>query len=254
MGLAIGMRRTGIWQVGVPKKRSWSGPLGTNCAGTVLNGIYNDGTSSRLISPAITIPPASQYPRLRFWQWYSFANSDYGVVEVSTNNGTTWSPVSPNYAGAYVDGWTCPSIDLSRYAGQTVKLAFHVVDVDGNGSQPGWYVDDISLVTGTPVFNNPEGWENGIGDWYAETGIWQVGVPTGGPGAAHSGTKCAGTVLNGIYNDGTSSRLISPAITIPPASQYPRLRFWQWYSFANSDYGVVEVSTNNGTTWSPGVS
>jgi hypothetical protein len=149
--------------------------------------------------------------------------------------------VSPNYAGAYVDGWTCPSIDLSRYAGQTVKLAFHVVDVDGNGSQPGWYVDDISLVTGTPVFNNPEGWENGIGDWYAETGIWQVGVPKSGPGAAHSGTNCAATVLNGNYNDGTSSRLISPAFTIPPASSSPYLRFWQWYSFANSDYGVVEI-------------
>jgi regulation of enolase protein 1 (concanavalin A-like superfamily) len=240
-GIGDWYAETGVWQVGVPKSGPGAAHSGTKCAATVLNGNYNDGTSSRLISPAITIPPASQYPRLRFWQWYSFANSDYGEVEVSTNNGTTWSPVSPNYAGPYVDGWTCPSIDLSSYAGQTVKLAFHVVDVDGNGTQPGWYVDDISLVTGTPVFNNPEGWENGIGDWYAETGIWQVGVPKSGPGAAHSGTKCAGTALNGNYNDGTSSRLISPAFTIPPASSSPYLRFWQWYSFANSDYGVVEI-------------
>jgi len=61
---------------------------------------------------------------------------------------------------------------------------------------------DCGLLTGTPVFNNPEGFENGLGDWYAESGVWQVGVPTSGPGAAHTGTNCAATVLSGKSDSG----------------------------------------------------
>ena len=99
-----------------------------------------------------------------------------------------------------------------------------------------------------------ENFDDGNGDnrWYADFGVWQIGTPTVGPGSAHSTPYCAGTGLTANYADNASSRLIRmQSFTVPAASQYPRLRFWQWYSFANSDYGVVEVSTNNGTTWSP---
>src|SRR5438445_113796 len=88
------------------------------------------------------------------------------------------------------------------------------------------------LVTDAPVFNNPDGFESGLGDWSAESGTWQVGVPASGPGSAHSGTNCAATVLAGNYASGVDSRLISSAFVVPPTATSPAIRFWHWFSFA----------------------
>src|SRR5205807_8155512 len=80
-----------------------------------------------------------------------------------------------------------------------------------------------SLVTGTPVFNNPEGFEGGLGDWSTERGTWQVGVPTSGPRAAYTGTNCAATVLAGNYPDYVDSRVRSSTRpdSRPPESPHP---------------------------------
>src|ERR1035438_10104869 len=224
--------------------------------GQTRSTLFPYTTLFRFISPAFLVPAAINYPRLRFWQWYSFASgyygSDYGVVEIRVGT-NAWREVSPHFIGAS-GNWTEPAVDLSAYAGQTVQVAFQIVYVNGDGNtDPGWYVDDVALVTGTPVFNNPEGFEGGIGDWYAETGTWQVGTPTKAGGApknslgfqTHSGTNCAVTVLNANYPAGANSRFISPAFVVPSAINYPRVRFWHWYSFASgyygSDYGVVEI-------------
>src|SRR5262249_45464596 len=122
----------------------------------------------------------------------------------------------------------------------------------------GWYVDDIAIVTGSPVLNNPEGFEMGLGDWSSESGTWEIGVPISGPPTnslgqrADSGTNCAATGLAGNYASAIDSRLVSPAFTVPAANASLRLRFWHWYSFAGSaylgggvydegSYGFVEV-------------
>jgi regulation of enolase protein 1 (concanavalin A-like superfamily) len=249
----------GVWQIGTPTIGPGAAHSTNYCAGTGLTANYPVGANSRLIRfQSFVVPSANQFPRLRFWQWYIFSGScngsspDYGVVEVKGTNGV-WQSVSPGYTGNG-GGWTYASVDLSAYAGQTVQVAFHFVFQNGcSSTSPGWYVDDVSLVTGTPVFNNPEGFEGGIGDWYAESGSWQVGVPTSGPGAAHSGTNCAATVLNGNYPVGANSRFVSPAFVVPSASSSPYLRFWHWYNFSGScngsspDLGVVEVRGTNGT-------
>ncbi len=262
-GIGDWYAETGTWQVGTPTKPSGASTdslgkqahNGTNCAVTILTDNYSAGAYSRLISPAIIIPATNQSPRLRFWHWYSFATdfgvSGYGVVEIKVGT-NAWQEVSQRYTGFGGD-WTYASVDLSAFAGQTVQLAFQMVDAAGYGGAPGWYVDDIAVITGALVFNNPEGWEHGIGDWYAETGTWQVGTPTKSSGApadvagaqAHSGTNCAVTLLNNNYQAGAYSRLISPPFILPPASLNPYLRFWDWYSFASdfgvSAYGVVEI-------------
>src|SRR5262245_51428016 len=63
--------------------------------------------------------------------------------------------------------------------------------------------------------------------WTADNGVWELGVPTFGPQRAHSGTKCAGTVLGGNYPEITSTRLIRiPSFVVPETNQNPRLRFW----------------------------
>jgi len=256
-GIGDWYAENGTWQVGTPTKSD--GPLtnalgfrahsGSNCAVTVLNADYPYSVSSRLVSPGFAVPSANQYPRLRFWHWFSTQDGpDYGQVQIRVGT-NPWQALSGQYTGL-CGGWTEPSLDLTAYAGQTVQLGFLFVS-DGPGYEgPGWYVDDVALVTGTPVFNNPEGFEGGIGDWYAENGTWQVGTPTKSDGPltnalgfqAHSGSNCAVTVLNADYPYSVNSRLISPAFVVPPASSGPYLRFWQWYSTQSGpDYGEVQI-------------
>jgi hypothetical protein len=243
----------GTWEVGTPTSGPSATHGGTKCAATVLGGNYAEGVDSRLISPSFVVPATSQNPRLRFWHWFSFNSDDYGKVQIKTTSGTHWIDISGSYINTGSGVWTYPSIDLSAYSGQNVQIAFYFHSQNNYyGStyvSTGWYLDDVTVETGPVPLNNPETWESGIGGWGVDKGTWEVGTPTSGPTAAHSGTKCASTVLAGNYAEGVDSRLISPAFTVPSANQNPRLRFWHWFSFNSDDYGKVQIKTTSGTEW-----
>ncbi|TFD99709.1 immune inhibitor A domain-containing protein [Jeotgalibacillus salarius] len=88
---------------------------------------------------------------------------DYGVVQVSTDNGETWTSLAnentrtevaeggyptiienvPGFTGK-VDEWTNESFDLSEYAGQEVLVSFRYME-DWAYSNEGWYVDNIQV-------------------------------------------------------------------------------------------------------------
>ena len=109
----------------------------------------------------------------------------------------------------------------------------------------------ISQVIAGPL---SESFELGIGNWYADNGVWQVGTPGAGPDTCHSGNQCAGTVLNGDYPFDTNSRFISPTILLPAVSGADEihLRFWHWFSYSDVisntlggpayDAGLMEIS------------
>ncbi|HEX8281477.1 MAG TPA: immune inhibitor A domain-containing protein, partial [Chthoniobacterales bacterium] len=77
------------------------------------------------------------------------AGYDFGYVEVSTNNGSSWKTVA-SYSGpgelpdqVFVGTRT---IDLTEFAGQSVKLRFRVESDSFNVGQPlGWYIDNITI-------------------------------------------------------------------------------------------------------------
>jgi hypothetical protein len=246
---------SGVWKITSPTAgpaknaagyRSYSG---ADCANTQNYAVDQDSRihcTSYNGASFLTVPSADQFPRLRFWHWFSLANA-LGFVEISTNNGTDWTQVSPTYtyAGTATGGgiWSRPSIDLSAYAGQDIQIAFRFYGgPSGNGL--GWFVDDVAVVTGVPLLNFPEGFEAGQGDWSVETGTWQIGEPTSGPNAAHSGSNCAATILAGNYPYNVDTRLISPYFIVP-ATGDATLRFYQWYSLS---YAVAFVEINNGYT------
>ncbi|MBN1544564.1 immune inhibitor A [Candidatus Woesearchaeota archaeon] len=87
---------------------------------------------------------------------------DFGYVEVSTDNGSTWSqlagttttayrdpgayigvPGAPAYTGSVSD-WTPETMDLTHYAGDVILLRFWYVS-DDYYAEHGWLVDDISI-------------------------------------------------------------------------------------------------------------
>ena len=104
----------------------------------------------------ITIPTAGQ-TFLNFSDWDNNEGDDNVIVEVSTDNGTTWDPV---YIHNRSEAGTGPvsfateplftrSVNLANYGGQTIRLRFHYSLGAENrpGSTPfGWYVDDIAIV------------------------------------------------------------------------------------------------------------
>jgi hypothetical protein len=232
----------GIWTVGTPSIGAIQAYAGTNCAGTVLSRLYPPNADSRLISPEFVVPAATDNPRLRFWHWFGIYPGDFGQVEISLAGGG-WQPLSPKFAYNSVV-WTRPSYDLSAFANQTAQIAFHFKsDADANVAF-GWFIDEVVVETGPTDWDpvaHPESFESGLGNWTVDNGTWETGIPTFGPAHAADGINCAGTVLSGRYGGNTDSRLISPPFTVPPVSQVPRLRFWQWLRSQSGDPSTVEV-------------
>lgn len=244
-----------VWRIGSPtigpaiNSAGYRTHSGANCATTGLTANYPYNADVRLVcinyngASSFVVPSADEFPRLRFWHWFNFVNA-LGYVEISTNAGSSWQQISPNYLDMSSSGvWSPPFLDLSPFAGQSVQIAFHFTSGSGGGTAPGWYVDDVEVVTDEPVFNNPEGFESGLGDWSVDSGTWEIGKPTAGPSKAHGGTNCAASVLSGKYGPNVDSRLISPPFPVP--SNSPALRFWHWYNFptVSDALGYVEVTT-----------
>ena len=184
---------------------------------------------------------------LRFWQWFSYSTYDAGYVQISVwNPGTsTWSAWSNISEGVNNSSsiWSLADVDLTRYAGNAVRLAFyHAADrnVYGDSSEStGWYIDDIEINLTLPKFSGD--FECGWISWGVSNGVWQIGSPTAGAPYAYSGSYCAGTVLNGNYPAYTSSRLISSTFTVPEDGNM-QMTFYHWYSYSSYDSGYVQIS------------
>ena len=112
-----------------------------------------------------------QSSQLGFWtRWGIEAGWDGGVIDVSTNGGTSWTRLTPagGYPGSINNGGNAcglpvgtpvfngtnltyqpMTIGLGAYAGQTIRLRWqYSSDTSVNG--PGWFVDDVT-VTHTQV-------------------------------------------------------------------------------------------------------
>lgn len=79
-----------------------------------------------------------------------------GLVELSINNGSTWTTVKTLNSNSYADWtngqntWFKETISLADYAGKNVIIRFNLVSSGSEGSF-GWFIDDILLETGTSV-------------------------------------------------------------------------------------------------------
>ncbi|GAC1634511.1 MAG: immune inhibitor A [Chloroflexota bacterium] len=87
---------------------------------------------------------------LRFHMWYETEKDyDYAYVETSADGGKTWrtipgqhttnvNPTGGNYGNGYTGtskGWLDESVDLSRYAGQHIKIRFQYITDDELNAQ-----------------------------------------------------------------------------------------------------------------------
>ncbi len=82
---------------------------------------------------------------LNFWTRYDLeAGYDYGYVEISSDNGSTWQSVT-SFNGTNLT-WTQQSFDVTQYvnASAQMKIRFRLYSDAGVYNQ-GWWVDDIKF-------------------------------------------------------------------------------------------------------------
>jgi hypothetical protein len=119
---------------------------------------------------------ASSYTTLSFWhRWNTEDGWDGGVVEVSTDGGSTWADlgskmITNGYNGSLGGGsgnvlagrqaftglatsFIRTVVNLSSYAGQSIKIRFRFSSDDNTApAGGGWFVDDIVLRTEPAVY------------------------------------------------------------------------------------------------------
>jgi hypothetical protein len=136
-----------------------------------------DATSQRTDARLEMAQPVrvDQTSRLSFWQWVDLESDhadiafDGGVIEISADGGP-WQDLGPhivqNGYGHIVssgfdnplkgreawsgdsDGWRRVEVDLSAYAGASVRVRYRWGADTGNlGVYGGWYVDDVQITS-----------------------------------------------------------------------------------------------------------
>ena len=143
---------------------------------------------------------------------------------------------------------------FNPYSGETMKIITSI-----NAPVPakivirnsdGETVRTLPLNTSSPssplfvdnMENGENGWTHG-----GTNDIWQLGTPTSGPGAAHSGNNVWATNLSGNYNNNVDCWLLSPPIRITEPCE---LTFYQYFqSESYYDGAIVEVTTDGGSSF-----
>lgn len=107
-----------MWQSDVAGTYSRTG-LGSAMIGTV----FSEGTDDYLVSPEFTVP--TEEPTLEYWRRYTKVdNNDYDVMIGEGSDPVDFDVVYTD-EGHTMFEFEKVTVDLSEYAGRTVRLAFH---------------------------------------------------------------------------------------------------------------------------------
>jgi hypothetical protein len=150
---------------------------------SALKAVGNGTTSDqRLVTPSILVPSGDGPQAAIFWQWRDLEESgdgcfDGGILEISTNGGSSFTQMTSEIALDTYDGiissawgnplaglnawcnlqdWTRVVVDLSAYDGQNVILRFRLGN-DSSVSTEGWYLDDFKIqncASSTDIFSD----------------------------------------------------------------------------------------------------
>jgi immune inhibitor A len=124
------------------------------------SGYGNDMTST--LSRPVDLTAATSGSVSAWVQGNLEEDYDYLYGEVSTDGGTTWTPVGTPVDGEFA--WAQRTWDLSAYAGRNVQFRFRVT-TDG-GVQSEAYLDDIAVTVGGSTTTDDV--ESGAGAWTAK--------------------------------------------------------------------------------------
>jgi len=134
---------------------TFSAPQGEWMWYSVGGDPYDPVIATRTLAlKSITLPTVS--PTLSFTTNYQLGTGAAGYVEISTDGGSVWTPLTGTVGGSSrssltgnAAGWVPATYDLSAYAGQSAKLRFRYVN--GSSASAGWAFDSLTVAGGSGV-------------------------------------------------------------------------------------------------------
>jgi hypothetical protein len=142
---------SGPWAVttedSVSPTHSWTDSPGGNYANNIDHALTQTGTFS-----------ITEQSTLKFMAKTALeAGYDFLRVDISTNNGSTWTQVLSVTGN---NSWRSYSIPLASYLGQSIKVRFRIT-TDGSVTSDGIHLDDFAIINSKSVyFDNMEGTSN----------------------------------------------------------------------------------------------
>ena len=137
---------TGNWEFGKPQSGIYA-PEGTDVAATQLQSDYDPSQTSRMESPVISLPGNLQPDeRIQFYFNEMFeTESDHDWMNVYLKVGQGNWKLQIQKSGNSAQSWRTERIDLTRFAGQSIQVAFELVS-DGSFTYSGWMIDNARIV------------------------------------------------------------------------------------------------------------
>jgi hypothetical protein len=168
-------------------------------------------------TPAVPPPDITGHeytPGQMVLTWQSVAGGNY-AVERTSDLGTAWAAIAENLTG---QAPTTSYTDSSAPAGQ----AFYRV---------AGYAPPRLFETSFEPAEDLSGWTEVITEGQTQ---WQVGVPTTGPGSAHTGVNVLATKLTDNYDTSQEVGYRSPVINLT-GRDAAVLQFYHYYEFEPVD-------------------
>jgi len=229
---------------------------GSKVWGTRLNSAYLANANYTLTTESVYI---GNNFMLEFWHNYDTENGyDGGNVKISTNNGNSWSLLTPE--GGYThanlnalngpgfsgssNGWVLSRFPLAAHANQSVMFRFSFAS-DSNTQAEGWFIDDVRTsgymefagkIDGNITSSNPEidftqilvSSVEGISTFADQQGDYQLYLPMG--------TQYVFTHAEGYYSTDPVAIQLSQALPVANHDFY--MGYLQPVS--NVDYAVSD--------------
>jgi Flp pilus assembly pilin Flp len=208
------------------------------------------------LNPSINLVGSSK-PVLTFWTYWQASSANL-YAEISTDEGETWTSVWRKLVGGsgYDDvpvqlAWQRVKVDLSAYNTSVIRLRFRL-QAPGGIPDDGWYIDDLRIaeddtnvyaLAAGPLLESFEN-DDVVLEWF-NGGNWRITDEHG-----RNNTKA--------WSDSPASNYIKPGRSVLEprygidlrGTSKPTLYFWTRFDLNTNDRLLVEVSRDNGYTWS----
>jgi hypothetical protein len=198
----FGDTRVDQWHLETYRNHTPGGTYAWKFGGVGSSG-YSDFAHSALETPELCLGPGAT---LSFWHWIHAELNinkyawDGGIVEISTDGGTTWSQIAPvggyyykiysNFFSpfpaetpcfAWTNDWVRVEFDLSAFQGPA-RIRFRFGS-DQYYTEEGWYIDDVMISDASSSVTIPDG------DLKPVPVVFALGAPGPNPAVAGSGIE-----------------------------------------------------------------
>lgn len=215
---------------------TWTADTADPHAGTHSWMTAEDGASLILTDPLDAGDAAR--PTLSFWTRWTLPAGNAGYVEISGDDGQTWTTVYTQTTQAAA--WMRVEAPLENLAGQQFRLRLRLSAPLPAGSGQAWWVDDLLVLDLTPPVIHPVPFSDGFetdDNWNSLQG-WTT------TGDAHTGV-----VAQFAADDEATLQLVD-AVDLTEANQ-PTLTFWEKFTAPPGSQALVFASDDGGLHWTP---